>query len=288
MRTQPSRYDRHAVRYALFFPPFGALADPRVVAEIAAQAEQAGWDGVFLWDHVLYNRGVVEVSDCFTCLAAVATSTSRVLLGPMVTPLARRRPQVLARQAVALDQLSNGRLVLGLGLGHDFAGELSRFGDETDDRRRAEQLDEGLEVLAGLLSGEEVHHLGPHYRADGVRFLPRPLRPGGIPIWLAAMWPARRPIRRAARHDGLFVIRSGPDDLAAVRQLLEESGARPGFDLCVEGVPGDDPEPWAAAGATWWCCQLGPTGLDPDAVREVVAAGPPRSDRVPVDEVARP
>lgn len=262
------------MRQALFFPAFDALADPRVVAEVAARAEQAGWDGVFVWDHVLYDQ-VERISDCFTCLAAAAAATSRIAVGPMVTPIQRRGPALLARQAVALDQLSGGRLVLGLGLGDDAGGELSRLGGETEPRTRGEQLEEGLELLTGMLSGEELHHMGEHYRADGVRFLPRPPVDGHIPIWLAARWPHRRPMRRAARHDGLFVISVGePADLTQVRRIVEEAGARPGFELCVTGRAADDPSPWARAGATWWCCQLGPYGLDLDEVRRVVEQGP--------------
>ncbi len=114
------------MRHGLFVAPFDGLSDPRVVARLAAECEAAGWDGIFVWDHVLYRPPVQAVADPWVVLAAAATATERVLIGPMVTPVARRRPHVLARQATSLDQLSGGRLVLGVGLGLDASGrELS-------------------------------------------------------------------------------------------------------------------------------------------------------------------
>ncbi|MEO6880288.1 MAG: LLM class flavin-dependent oxidoreductase [Mycobacteriaceae bacterium] len=189
-------------RRGLFVAPFDALSDPRVLAGLAADAEQAGWDGVFVWDHLLYREPVRAIADPWISCAAIACATTRILFGPMVTPLSRRRPQVLARQAVTLDRLSGGRLVLGFGLGDDGPGELSRFGDEVDARRRGLMLDEGLAVLQGLLSGERVDHDGELLQARGVQFLPAPDRP--IPIWIAGRWPnaapLRRPVRRRVRH----------------------------------------------------------------------------------------
>lgn len=262
----------------LFLPPFDALADPVLLAELAAEAEQAGWDGVFLWDHLLYSEPVREIADPWICCAAIAVATSRIRFGPMVTPLTRRRPQVLARQAATLDRLSGGRLVLGFGLGDDGrVGELSRFGEEADARVRAARLDEGLGLLRGLLSGADVDHDGDHFAARGVRFLPRPARPEGIPFWIGGRWPNAAPLRRAARHEGVFVI-SVPEP-AGLGQVLEGVGAaRPagldGFDVVVE-LPADaDPGPWAAAGATWVLTRLGPYDLDPQEVRRVVRAGP--------------
>src|SRR5690242_4962727 len=140
-------------RRGLFVAPFDALADPRVVGELAATAEAAGWKGFFVWDHLQYGERVTAIADVWTCCAAVAMRTETLLLGPMVTPLARRRPQVLARQATSLAVLSGGRFVLGLGLGDDWVGEFSAFGDEPDPKVRGRMLDEGLEVLSELLTG---------------------------------------------------------------------------------------------------------------------------------------
>jgi alkanesulfonate monooxygenase SsuD/methylene tetrahydromethanopterin reductase-like flavin-dependent oxidoreductase (luciferase family) len=263
------------VQKGLSLPIFDELADPRVLARLAAAAEAAGWDGVFVWDHLRYREPVVAATDPWIALAAMAVATERIQLGPMVTPLARRRPAVVARQVVALDHLSGGRVVLGLGLGLDASGEeLSRFGEETDDRERARMLDEGLEVLRGLLSGEPVSHRGVHYTAEA-RFLPTPARPGGMPIWLAARWPNHRPIARALRHDGVFLIDTeDPGDLAEITALAAGIGDRP-FDVVVEGWPGTPVEPWAAAGATWWLAQFDPFAVTIAHVHAVIAAGPP-------------
>ncbi|RIX27753.1 LLM class flavin-dependent oxidoreductase [Amnibacterium setariae] len=261
-------------RRGLFLPPFDAFADPRVVAELARTAEEAGWDGVFVWDHVRYSPPVAAIADPWICCAAIAAATSRIRFGPMVTPLPRRRPHVVARQAASLDLLSGGRLVLGFGIGDDWLGEMSRFGDEGDAKVRGEMLDEGLDVLTGLLSGHLVEHLGPHYRAEDVRFLPAPERP--IPIWIAGRYGNRAPLRRAARYDGAFVIGyPGPEAVGDVRgQLRALRADRDAHDLVVDIGPDVDPAPWAAAGATWVLTRFGPYGLDADAVRRAVEAGP--------------
>jgi alkanesulfonate monooxygenase SsuD/methylene tetrahydromethanopterin reductase-like flavin-dependent oxidoreductase (luciferase family) len=258
-------------RRGLFVAPFDALADPRVVGDLAAAAEEAGWDGFFLWDHLQYGERVAEIADVWTCCAAVAMRTERLLLGPMVTPLARRRPQVMARQAASLAVLSAGRVVLGLGLGDDWVGEFSAFGDEPDPRTRGRMLDEGLDVLTALLRGDQVDHEGEHYAARDVRFRPAP----AVPLWLAGRFGNRPPLRRAARHDGFFVIGlDEPDDLGQVTAGLAEHDPPPGFDVVVDLRPEQDPEPWLDRGASWVLTRIGPFDLDLADVRRVVAAGP--------------
>ena len=166
-------------------PIFDALADPALVARLSAEAEKAGWDGIFLWDHVRWREPVLEVADAWITLAAIATATQAIRLGPMVTPLARRRPVKVARETATLDRLSGGRLTLGVGLGSDRSGnELSITGEELDDRRRAGMLDEALEILTAAWSGEPVYHRGEHYTVDGMRFLPRPVQRPGVPVWV--------------------------------------------------------------------------------------------------------
>ena len=273
-------------RRGLFVPPFDVLADPRVVAEVAAEAEVAGWDGLFVWDHLLYAEPVREIADPWVCCAAAAMTPSTLQLGPMVTPLSRRRPHVLARQAASLDRLSGGRLVLGFGLGDDGGGhdgregELSAFGEVVDARTRAAMLDEGLDLVSALLAGREVDHAGVHYRAAGATFLPPATRPVGVPFWVGGRWPNRAPLRRAARFDGYFVIGlPSPDDLLEARAAVDEARAAAGrgtdpFELVVTVPAGSDPGPWAAAGATWVLTQVGPYRMDLGAVREVVTAGP--------------
>jgi alkanesulfonate monooxygenase SsuD/methylene tetrahydromethanopterin reductase-like flavin-dependent oxidoreductase (luciferase family) len=263
------------VRRGLTVPIFDELADPRALAELAAGAEAAGWDGFFVWDHVLYRPPTTSATDPWIALAAVATATERVAIGPMVTPLARRRPWIVARQAVALDHLSGGRFVLGLGLGLDASGnELSRFGEEVDDRRRAAMLDEGLVVLTRLLSGEEVVHHGERYDVEA-RFLPVPARPGGMPIWLAARWPNRRPVARALRHDGVFLIDT--DDPSTLAGIVEQAAAlgRP-FDVVVQHRDDHpaDAAGWAGAGATWLLTTFDPFTVTLAQAGSAIAAGP--------------
>ena len=253
------------MRRGVSLPPFGELADPRLLADLAARAEAADWDGVFLWDHVAYRPPVTQVLDPWIALAAMATTTERVLLGPMVTPLPRRRVQVVARQSVALDLLSGGRFVMGVGLGLDSSGgELSSFGEVTDDRERAMLLDEQLDVLVALWSGERVSHP----LANDVAFHPVPVQHPRIPIWCAARWPNRRPLQRALRYEGVFVI-----DLDDPR-LLEVPDAPPGFEVVVQGWPGDDVEAWANAGATWHLLRFDPFDLQRAKVESLLDAGP--------------
>lgn len=269
------------MRYALFIAPFGELADPRRCAEVAARAEAGGWDGMFVWDHMLYAPPVEAIADPWVTMAAMACATERIALGPMVTPIARRRPWKLAREAITLDHLSGGRLVLGAGLGGDPGRELSAFGEEGDARSRARLLDEGLDLIVALWAGERVDHRGA-FQADGVRLLPRPLQRPRIPIWLAARWPHQAPVRRAARYDGLFPIGLTQPDQAAelsevVAALRRDAGiaADASFDLAVTGGRGVDPAPWATAGATWWLVGFG-AEVTPDDVAAALDDGPPR------------
>lgn len=258
-------------RRGLFVAPFDALADPRLIGDLAAEAEQAGWDGFFVWDHLQYGERVAETADPWTCCAAIAMRTERLVLGPMVTPLPRRRPQVLARQAASLAVLSGGRFVLGLGLGDDWVGEFSAYGDEPDPKVRGRMLDEGLAVLAGLLSGEPVDHDGEHYAARDVRFRPAP----AVPIWLAGRLGNRAPLRRAARYDGFFVIGlDGPGDLDDLGEALAAHDPAPGFELVVDLQPEQDVAPWLDRGASWVLTRIGPYDLDLDEVRRTIAAAP--------------
>lgn len=270
------------MRHALFLPPFGPLADAAVLADIAADAEGAGWDGVFLWDHVTYRAPVTDVADPWICMAAMAVATQRVRLGAMVTPLVRRRPQVVARQTVTLDRLSAGRLVLGVGLGLDSSGrELSAFREELDDRTRGAMLDEALDVVAALWSGEQFEHRGTYYDAIDVRFLPVPAQRPRIPVWVAGRWPNRAPLRRAARWDGVFPIDlDAPEQLRELVGVVTEERAAAGapagatFDVAVTVPPGSDATAWGEAGATWALHAFGAFDLDEAAVRALATRSP--------------
>jgi len=278
----------HAMKFGLFLPAFDGLADAARMGELAALAETAGWDGFFVWDHLRYSPPVRDIADPYLCLAVMAQRTTRITLGPMVTPLIRRRPQVVARQAVTLDHLAEGRLVLGFGIGDDYPdGELACFGELTDAVARGRALDEGLTVLTGLLSGEVVDVDGEYYHARHVSFAPTPVRASGIPIWTAGRWPNAAPIRRAARHQGRMVIQvTEPTLVVALRAQLEAAGADlHQFQVAVWGqrdermvYRADDRfDEWADAGTTWFLMGPGPFNLVYDEVRDYVMAGPPRS-----------
>jgi alkanesulfonate monooxygenase SsuD/methylene tetrahydromethanopterin reductase-like flavin-dependent oxidoreductase (luciferase family) len=258
------------------------LAAPAGVAHRAAEAEEAGWHGVFVWDNLRYQQHVVDVADQRIKLATMATATERIPLGPLVNPLARRRPVKVARETVTLDRLSGGRLTLGVGLGSDgFASEYSITGEELDDRRRASMLDESLEILAAAWSGELVHHRGEHYMVDGMRFLPRPVQRPGVPVWVAGYYGKPRPVRRAARYQGFFPLGlDHPEQLAEIgadlTALRREAGRDPTepYDVVVALPPGEDPAPYAAAGATWWLVEFPWDALSADQVRAVIRDGP--------------
>jgi alkanesulfonate monooxygenase SsuD/methylene tetrahydromethanopterin reductase-like flavin-dependent oxidoreductase (luciferase family) len=270
------------MRSGLFFPLFEPLADPAAVARLAGEAEEAGWDGIFLWDQIRWREPVEAVGDTQVTLAAIAAATERIRFGPMVTPLARRRPAKVARETVALDLLSGGRLTLGVGLGSDeFASELSITGEELDDRRRAEMLDEALEILESAWSGEPVRHRGRHYTVDAMRFLPRPAQRPRVPVWVAGFPGRPRPMRRAARYDGFFPVNLESADqlaeiVARVGALREEAGRDPGepYEVVAALEPGIDPARYREAGATWWLAAPGWEGLTIDRVRGVIREGP--------------
>ena len=245
----------------LFLAPFDELADPHLLADLAALADERGWDGLFLWDHVAYLPPVRALADPWVALSAVACATERLRLGPMVTPLSRRRIHKLARETATLDQLSRGRLTLGVGLGSERTNELTAFGEVVDARERARLLDQGLDRLSAFWSGE---------------FEPQPVQRPRIPVWVAARWPHRRPIQRAIRWDGLFPISlPGPDQLAELRREIEaaRAGRDDPFDLVVEIPPADDARAWETAGATWVLTGFGPQPKAAE-VRAVIEAGP--------------
>ncbi|MEV5001515.1 LLM class flavin-dependent oxidoreductase [Nocardioides sp. LML1-1-1.1] len=267
------------MRSAIWVPLFDELADPAAVVRLAVEAEEHGWDGFFVWDHLRWRAPVEALADPWVTLSAVAAATSTIRIGPMVSALARRRPHVLARQTASLDRLSAGRLVLGAGLGSDrFGEELSRFGEQTDDRARAAMLDESLAVLAAAWSGEEVRHRGEHHTVDGVRFLPRPVH-GTVPVWVAGFPGYQRPLRRAARHDGFVPVNlEHPDQLAEAVATIDGLRADPTapYDVAVPLAPSADLAAFAAAGTTWWLTDVDPEGITADEVRGIVRAGPYR------------
>jgi hypothetical protein len=285
------------VQFWINIPNFGDFADARTVATVASAAEAAGWDALFVWDHVVHDklrRQGQPFGDPWMLLTAAALVTSRIRLGPMVTPVARRRPEQLARQVATLDALSRGRVIFGAGLGGPIDDEFASFGDTTDPVVLAERLDEGLDLLSRYWTGEQVDHDGRHYRVRQTTLLPATVQRPRPPVWIAGYWPHRRPMRRAARWDGavpLFLsARHGeappPDEVRELAgYIAEQRGDRAAepFDIVVGGV--SDPAtaadllgPLQEAGATWWDerqVQANPDHHRAEPVLRRIDAGPP-------------
>jgi alkanesulfonate monooxygenase SsuD/methylene tetrahydromethanopterin reductase-like flavin-dependent oxidoreductase (luciferase family) len=269
------------MRVGLSFPNFGEYAEPGVLVELAVRAEGAGWDGFFVWDHIVVLDGM-PVADPWVALGAIGQATHRITIGPLVVALPRHRPWVVARQAVSLDRLTNGRFVLGVGIGFPPDAEFGTFGDPVDARTRADMLDEGLDIIEGVWGGEPFSFDGRHYHVEENRFAPVPRRKPRIPIWVAGMLPNHRPLRRAARYDGVFPIRSDMadftlEDLAEVKSYVDahRPGDRP-FDFVVGGGPRSAAD-FAAleeAGVTWYVGGPTPEGEPLDETLEWVGEGP--------------
>jgi alkanesulfonate monooxygenase SsuD/methylene tetrahydromethanopterin reductase-like flavin-dependent oxidoreductase (luciferase family) len=283
------------VRFAVGLPTVGLFGDPELLVSLAVEAESFGWDGVFMWDHVLYHQSDWPVADPTVTMAAIAASTSGLRLGVLMTAAARRRVGKLAREIASLDALSGGRLVFGVGLG-SMEREFSAFGEPDDPSVRAERLDETLSVLDRLWSGREVTFHGRHVQVDGVRMLPVPVQRPRPPVWCAGRWPARAPFRRAARWDGVMPTHASfgrattmpPGVLAEIVAYVEAhrprgDGPDQPFDIALEGTTSgrrrsQDAQavaPYVAAGLTWWVEALGWWRGDVAAARTRIRQGPP-------------
>jgi alkanesulfonate monooxygenase SsuD/methylene tetrahydromethanopterin reductase-like flavin-dependent oxidoreductase (luciferase family) len=263
--------------------------DPRTVADLAAEAEGAGWDGVFYWDGIAI--GEADTYDPWVVMAAMAMRTERVRLGAIVTPPSRRRPWKLARETMTLDRLSGGRLVVPVGLGALDDGAFGNVGEPTDARTRAELLDESLEILQGLWSGEPFAYAGRHYRFGPMTFAPTPVQKPRIPIWVVGAWPHERSMRRVLRFDGIMTQTDMPEDLRAIAEYVarERPPMRgiPPFEIVAQGRthPDDaDPaavvQPFADAGATWWI-DADWEGATVESLHRRILAGPPRVPAAP-------
>jgi alkanesulfonate monooxygenase SsuD/methylene tetrahydromethanopterin reductase-like flavin-dependent oxidoreductase (luciferase family) len=254
-------------------------------SEVARVAEEAGWDGLFTWDHLGFVGGM-PTAEPWVTLAAVAATTSRLRLGTWVTPLPRRRIQVVAHQVATLDILSGGRFIFGAGLG-GVPEEITAFGEDADLKRRARMFEEGLPLVARLLEGERVQHRGEFYTVDGVQLLPAPLQKPRPPIWIGAISaPARR---RAADWEGWTVPnvdisgrpRLSPDAIGKqIEAILARRTAQGPFDVAITGASeaGETTlvREFAGAGVTWWLETLHGRRFSPEQALRRVAAGPPR------------
>ena len=283
------------MQFGMNVPIFGEYADVSLLAEMAAEAEAAGWDGFWVWDHIHWSgeddgQPRQPSVDPIVALTMIAAATSRVRLGPMVTPLARRRPWKVARELTTLDHLSGGRLTFGVGLGAPPGLEFSDFGEDPDAKVRAAKLDEGLEVLAGLWTGRPFDYTGQHYRLTRAELLPRPVQ-DPVPIWVAGEWPEHRaPFRRAARFDGVHPLMfsvAPADQPEAIRDLLAyvdrfRSDDRPyevvfGAETAGDGSASDRDlvRRFADAGVTWWMEPISHWRGPLAQIRDRIRRGPP-------------
>ncbi len=291
------------MQYAVFIPNFGAYGRPRALIDMAQTAEAAGWDALFIWDHITRDWPV-ELVDPWIGLAAAATATTRIKLGTMVTPVPRRRPWQLARQIASLDHLSDGRMIFGAGIGSGRPAEWQALGEEVEPAVRGKMLDEGLNIIDGLWQQTDFSYDGAYYTVTESNFLPRPVQRPRPPVWIGGRWPNKTPMRRAARWDGVFpLLDDYGDDPATLTAALRDcvafiQAARADdtpFDVATVGLPttGEDPTHDAAiiaqfadAGATWWLENIAPWrfGVDWDdewpAERMLarVRLGPPKLD----------
>jgi alkanesulfonate monooxygenase SsuD/methylene tetrahydromethanopterin reductase-like flavin-dependent oxidoreductase (luciferase family) len=266
--------------------------DVRTVGELAHEVEQAGWDGAFYWDAIAVGDRL-PIYDPWVVLAVMAMRTDRIRLGLMLTPPARRRPWKLAREATTIDQLTDGRLIMPLGLGAIDDAGFGNVGEPTDRATRAELLDESIDILTGLWTGEPFHYEGKHHQIKELTFQPTPVQSPHIPIWVPAVWNRKKSMQRAMRVDGIlpvFVDDQGqyrqqtPTEIAALRTYIDQQRSeQTPFDIVIEGVTPDDNQaagtaivgPLAEAGATWWIESRWEGANQPEDLRRRIRQGPP-------------
>lgn len=274
------------IKFGVNMPNFGDYHQPETLSELAVEAEDAGWDGFFIWDHI---EGEQPFADPTIALAAIATRTTRIKLGAMITPLPRRRPWKVAREMTSLDHLSKGRLIMGVGLGNP-PTEYSKFGEPVDTHVRAEKLDESLDIITGLWTKGNFSYRGKHYEIEDTIFLPRPYQKPRIPIWVGGFWPSKPPFRRAAKYNGVYPAmdwpkKLSPSNLKCILDYIKKHRDEIDYFEVVAGgnTPNDLEEgadivkPWVDAGATWWSEDINSWRGSINEMRDRIRQGPPES-----------
>ncbi|HLO33448.1 MAG TPA: LLM class flavin-dependent oxidoreductase [Anaerolineales bacterium] len=282
------------MQYGLSLPNGGPWGDARTLANLAGLAEDSGWNGVFLEDYIVWQSNEkVPTYDPWVALAAIALQTRHIRLGTHVTPLARRRPWKLAKETITIDHLSNGRLILGVGLGdtgESVGSDISftHFNEMQNAKERAHMLDEALEVLVGLWSGEPFRYEGQYYQIKEITLLPRPVQSPRIPIWVGGGFPLKGPLQRAARWDGICPYKHKshfltPDDIRTLRDFIQgQRGSLDGYDIVTGGsarrpdweAERDRIRSLAEAGITWWTEYIPPESGDIETVQSMIKRGP--------------
>lgn len=284
--TEHCACDDGGVRFGVYVPTFGEYDVPSL-SDLARESESTGWDGFFIWDHLLWSpAGSAPLADTTVALTAIALATERIRFGALVIALARRRPWKFAKETATLDRLSGGRLVVGVGLGG--RADLQPVGEDSNPRHTAEVLDDGLEVLAALWTGEAVSYQGRHFRIEGATMAPTPLQHPRIPIWVAGFWPSRAPFRRAARWDGALPLTRGQlleelqlEELRSCAEYVrDQRPAGAAFDVIAFSTSKHSEDGLVQAreeaGATWWLEAVNP-GAESlrDFRSRIVRRGPP-------------
>lgn len=281
------------MHYGLYIANFGEASYAQTLSDLAVEAEDYGWDGFFLWDHILHDKKQNSAMvDPWIALAAIAMKTKRIKMGTTITPIPRRRPWKLARETVSLDHLSKGRLILGVGIGFPPDAEFENFGEESNEKVRAAKLDEGLEILTGLWKGKPLGYAGQYYHMEKTTFLPSTKQSPRIPIWVGGIWPHKAPFRRAARWDGMIPLTDSASGLPKpedIRETLayvkkQRKSGRDSFDVAVVGWTtginrknnAAKVDSFAEAGATWWLESLYTARDSPGKMRKRIRQGPPK------------
>lgn len=275
-----------AVKFGVVFP----YNDPRTTAKLARQAEDAGWDGIFVGDAIWCQDPLIQ-------LAAAAAATSRIRLGTEVLAMPLRDPRQLASESLALDSLSEGRLILGLGTGATWMGWQGFPDLPLDAKSRAEILDESIDILSLMHQRKQFDYDGRHFhvrlsQVDPMHYPPATVQQPRVPIWVPGIWPRMKNMRRALKCDGLFpqkmnaggeFVEVTPTDVAQMSAFVRENRTlTTPFDIAVEGKTGgmeraqaqDTLRLWVDAGMTWWIEST--WGLDEAGLAARIEQGPPK------------
>lgn len=281
------------MKYGINIPNFGWFGDIHTLIDIAVEAEEAGWNGFFLWDHLVVfdpKEMVLPFVDPWIALSAIACHTKTIRIAPLITPLPRRRPWKVARESISLDHLSKGRMILGVGLGVPPDVEFAWFGEEANAKTRAEKLDESLDIITGLWTGEPFSYSGKHYNLEEMTFLPKARQEGGIPIWVGGGYPHTAPFRRAAKYDAVAPVHANwpeplvPENVKWILDIVKsERKTLANYDVVVCGeTSGRDSaadreklDSWKGVGATWWLEDIHGLRAEVPELRERIRLGPP-------------
>ncbi|MFX1526403.1 MAG: LLM class flavin-dependent oxidoreductase [Promethearchaeota archaeon] len=273
-------------KFGIYIANYGITNDPQDYIDLAILGENNGWDGFFLWDHIFLSSNKTQpFLDPWIILSVVAVKTKRIKLGTTVTPLARRRPWIVAKEVSTLDQLSKGRMILGVGLGID--SDFGDFGENTDRLIRSEKLDESLHILKGLWANKPFRFKGKHFNIKEVEFFPKPFQ-NTIPIWVGGTWPIKKPFQRAAQYDGVFPLKSGEDSLSPIdyREIIKYinkyRSSSDSYDIIKSiystGIKEEDEwiNDYLNVGISWFVEAIWP-GRDSslDNIKKIISRGPP-------------